>query len=389
MADATSIEWTDATWNPVVGCSVISPGCTNCYAMRMAARIERMQAALGNDTPYKGLTRSSKAGPVWTGETRVAWHQLEQPLSWRKPRRIFVNSMSDLFHESLPWEEIAQVYGTGIAAVHLRGHILQILTKRSGRMRELLHREEFWQVANAAAASAVMERVDPLDRRRDDARATLDHYDPDHPPPGIWLGASTEDQPRFDERVPELVITPAEKRFISAEPLLGTIDAMPFLFIYTHTDEALLAADAPEPPTLPWNDPATTPAADISQPRLDWVIVGGESGPHARPTDPDWMRSLRDQCQAAEVPFFFKQWGEWLVATADPKMDFRFGDGEAFPIVSDGHDIVMCEAQDHRGAPKKIWREFWATGDGRLAKRPGKKAAGAVLDGREWREFPT
>ena len=276
MGDKTGISWTDATWNPIAGCSIVSPACTNCYAMAMAARIERM----GN-LRYAGLTQPSKAGPVWTGKiVHAPDYALHMPLRWKKPRRIFVNSMSDLFHEAVEDWKIAEIYGIMIAAHHLRGHTFQWLTKRSPRARKLLNDAGFWDEANDFATDHFLERCDPLNRRKDDARATCDDYSPTNPPPGIWAGATAEDATRFGERVPDLRATPAVRHFISYEPALGPLDG-----------------------------------CDVAG--LDWIIAGGESGPNARPSHPDWFRSLRDQCAKAGVPFFFKQWGEWGEPTDD------------------------------------------------------------------------
>ncbi|MBY0308838.1 MAG: phage Gp37/Gp68 family protein, partial [Phycisphaerales bacterium] len=285
MSDRSAIEWTDATWNPVRGCSRISAGCGGpnhrggCYAETIAARFS------GPGQPFEGLAERTPHGGRWTGRLAAAPDEtLTQPLRWKRPRRIFVNSMSDLFHKELPRNEVAVIYGTAIAAVHLRGHTFQILTKRADHMRETLHDEEFWEVANAHAESLVLEHTDPLNRRKDDARATCGEYGPDAPPPGIWLGVSTEDQATADERISHLLATPAAKRFISAEPLLGAIDLNRIL---------LRESDAPErgKPALTmsalrgWYGGAGDPA------KLDWVIAGGESGPRARPMHPDWARS--------------------------------------------------------------------------------------------------
>lgn len=364
---ATKIEWTDATWNPIAGCSVISPGCTNCYAMRMAARIE----AMGSAPHYNGLTMKTKAGAVWTGKIAVAPESiLLQPLRWKKPRRIFVNSMSDLFHENVPDTAIDEVFRVMATAER---HTFQVLTKRSARMRDYMSR---------AAWLTRYGRQDWMGPRP-------------LPLPNVWLGVSTEDQSRANERIPDLLATPAAVRFISAEPLLGPLDVrrisigngieIDALTGY-HSFSLLNAIGLGERPRA--STIARIPILPAPTGRLNWIIAGGESGPHARPMHPDWIRSLCAQCLAVGVPFFFKQWGEWLIADTDSTMDFRFGDGEPFPIVSDGHDMIMSEAQGHRGAPVRIWRDYWATGGGHLAKRPGKKSAGAVLDGREWRAFP-
>lgn len=332
MAESTHIEWTDATWNIVTGCSVVSPGCTNCYAMRLAG------TRLRHHPSRAGLTNPSNAGPVWNGQTRVNWEWIDQPLSWRRPRQIFVCAHGDLFHETVDADDIAQIYGVMIAAHHLRGHTMQVLTKRSLRARLLLNSEAFWDIANAHADALVLDRVDPLDRRRDDARATLDDYGPDNPPPGIWAGVSVEDQARANERIPDLLATPAAVRWLSCEPLLGSVN--------------LASIDLPGG----WNEVfplgqewlGRDHVDDDGNPmtRLDWVVVGGESGTGARPMHPDWARRLRDQCAAASVPLFFKQWGAWAsvseVEGAGPHHHFE---------------------------------------DGATVRRVGKKAAGRLLDG--------
>jgi protein gp37 len=239
----TAIEWTQESWNPIVGCSIISPGCTNCYAMAMAARIEAANAAARAEgrkvaaAQYDGTTERVKGGKiVWTGKIAMAGdHILLAPLKRQKPTTYFVNSMGDLFHEDCPDAWIDRVFDVMEATEH---HIYQILTKRSRRMLDYIVRRFAGRVV----------------------------------PKHIWLGVSTEDQKRYDERKGHLASTPAEVRFFSMEPLIGPIEA------------DYLA---------------------------DWVIVGGESGPGARPMHPAWARGLRDQCAAAGVAFFFKQWGAW------------------------------------------------------------------------------
>lgn len=326
MADNTSIEWTGATWNIVTGCSVVSPGCTNCYAMRLAG------TRLRNHFSREGLTTPSKAGPVWNGQTRVNWEWIDQPLSWARARDIFVCAHGDLFHESVAWEDIATIYGVMIAAHHLRGHRFQVLTKRSSRARMLLNDEMFWDVANSHAGSLVMDRVDPLDRHKDDARATLDDYAPDSPPPGIWLGVSVEDRTRLLQRTGDLRQSPAALRFLSCEPLIGDL-------------------------------------GDVLLDGIDWVICGGESGPGARPMHPDWARSLRDQCAAAGVSFFFKQWGAW---TSIYDRDRDDPDWRRCPKTGDWD--------------RKRWLNL-AGGQGfhgehlHMMQNVGKKAAGRTLDG--------
>jgi protein gp37 len=305
MGDNSGIEWTDATWNPIVGCSLVSPGCTNCYAMKMAARIDKMARSnhaklhqeLGVDAPpfthhYAGLTQASKAGAVWTGQVALApEHILAQPLHWKRPRRIFVNSMGDLFHESVPDEWIDQAFAVMALSPH---HTFQVLTKRSKRMREYIMRQDErgrWPAMDRAAIIAVAGRFNTpaLDLRNG------------WPLPNVWLGVSAEDQARADERIPDLLATPAAVRFVSAEPLLGPVDFRSIC-----------------PSDTQWNALTgigyacgSSDDCRFSHARLDWIIVGGESGPGARPMHPEWARAIRDQCLTAGVPFFFKQWGEW------------------------------------------------------------------------------
>ena len=286
MADGTGIEWTSATWNPLVGCSLESPGCARCYAMRLAARLERMGSAR-----YAGLTRETKAGAVWTGEVRLVEEALTQPLRWKRPRRIFVNSMSDLFHEDVPDEWIDRVFAVMALAPQ---HTFQVLTKRSERMRAYLD----------GRTGSLGGRIYPHwaefgTAHKIGLRPEMLHL----PLPHVHLGVSVEDQARADERIPHLLATPAAVRWISAEPLLGPVD-LRFL----------------QPGDPPVEIDALAGTHGVYRPHggenasLDWVVVGGESGPGARPMHPDWARSLRDQCAAAGVPFFFKQWGTWAPA---------------------------------------------------------------------------
>ena len=262
MADRTAIERTDATWNPVRGCTHVSPGCVNCYAERVAARSSR------KGLPYHGLAEMRGGQPRWTGALSFG-HDLDAPLRWRRPRRIFVNSMSDLFLFGL--EEVATVFAVAVAAHILRGHVLQILTKRSAVMRAMLAEPAFWDQVNAEASAHVLDGTDPLDRRSDDARARLDGCGPDAPPPGLWIGVSAEDQRRADERIPDLLATPAAVRFVSAEPLLSSLDLTRIGWQDGNLDA--LRGDV--------YGGVTT--GDIGK-SLDWVIAGGESGPR-RPAD--------------------------------------------------------------------------------------------------------
>ena len=292
MSDRSSIEWTDATWNPIRArscatgkagwfCTHASPGCVNCYS-------ENMNRRLGTGVAFK---------PQLVGEVEVFLDEemLERPLSWRKPKTIFVCSMTDLFGEFVTDEMIARIYGVMVAAVHLRGHNLQVLTKRIDRARRILSARAFWDEVNAYASMEVMERVDPLDRRSDDARATLDECAPDAPPPGIWLGTSVEDQRRADERLPELVQTPAAVRFVSYEPALEVVDFAPWLSRNPLEMAAGFLRRGQWSPGLEKLGP------------IHWLIYGDESGPGARGADEAWARSARDQCATAGTAFFLKQ----------------------------------------------------------------------------------
>lgn len=321
MADGSAIEWTGATWNFVTGCSRISDGCTRCY-------IER--------TPPFRMAGRRFDGPQIGATTGVLLHpeRLDWPLRWRTPRRIFVNSLSDLFHEAVPDGLIAEAFAVMLLAPR---HTFQVLTKRPGRMRSLLRSEGFRLAAQAEACA-----LTTLDY-------TPDEYADQWPLPNVWLGVSVEDQRWADIRVPELLETPAAMRWISAEPLLGPVDLSPWLY----GPPACGCGIAPDgaPGTL---QGCSAGCMVPSPSALDWVIVGGESGPHARPMHPNWARSLRDQCQAAKVAFFFKQWGS------------------------------------HRWIAHSAWDE--ESGDwvdrGVEAQRVGKHVAGRVLDGRTWDEYP-
>jgi protein gp37 len=294
MSDNTKIEWTDATANYLNGCSVISAGCTNCYAMRLAGTRLR-------DHPSRaGLTMQTKAGPVWTGETRANDRVLQDVLGWKRPRRIFWNAHGDLFHESVPDAVIDRQFAV-MALTPQHQH--QVLTKRPERMREYL--------SNSATperiASVMFENykawqvrmfptlLDALDNRANEDDPSIAAM----PLPNVWLGTSVEDQRAADERIPHLLATPAAVRFLSCEPLLGPVDLTELPAI---GDRPLQRFDALRGVNR------LGPAYSLEEhPSIDWVIAGGESGPGARPIDEAWARSLRDQCHAAGVAFFMKQ----------------------------------------------------------------------------------
>ena len=336
MADNTKIEWTDATWSPITGCSVVSPGCTNCYAMRLAHHESRA-----------GLTRDTKAGPVWTGEVRFNEQWLDQPLRWNKPRLIFVCAHGDLFAEGVPDEWIDKVFAVMALAPQ---HTFQVLTKRAKRMREYLTsrsaKDERGHPAEDIRIPMTSWLATPSWRRRNVSTAKhvpLGKYcaSIEWPLPNAWLGVSVEDQKRADERIPDLLATPAAVRWISAEPLLGPVDLTRIAEPDDEKDgviDALLGCNwieqnVTEPdyrPCRPGHEGrvmgryVTSSEEEIlANQRLNWVVVGGESGPCARvwPGFEDACRSLRDQCRSAGVPFFMKQMQGARKATMPPIPD--------------------------------------------------------------------
>lgn len=223
----TSIEWTDATWNPVAGCTILTAGCTNCYAMRMAARLDAMGVE-----KYRGLTRKSGGRSVWTGRLFLDEATLAIPAQWKRPRMIFVNSMSDLFHEAVPEAFIAKVWQAMEAAPQ---HTFQILTKRPDRMSTVLSGKDFRVL------------------------------------PNVWLGTSVENA-AVAHRLSDLRSTPSAIRFVSFEPLIGSVAG-----------------------------------ADLAD--IHWAIVGGESGPKSRPMKEEWLDEIHSICRRDGAAFFFKQWG--------------------------------------------------------------------------------
>jgi protein gp37 len=355
MADQrdTGISWTDQTWNPIRGCSRVSEGCRNCYAERVAARFA------GPGQPFEGLARMGEAGPRWTGTVRLVDEHLADPLRWRRPRRVFVNSVSDLFHDGMTNEQIAAVFGVMAAAPQ---HTFQVLTKRPARMMEWFRWAEQAMegryrrpaIIGHAAAYIVGTVGTNVDNDRLHLSASIYAGFNDWPLPNVWLGVSVENQAAADERIRFLLKTPAAVRFLSCEPLIGPVQ----LGVGRHFFDHGIGAKSR-------NGDETDDSYANCDPKIDWVIAGGESGPDSRPLHPDWVRSLRDQCQAAGVPFHFKQGGEWSC-------------GE---IVDGGYRNVW--------GPEIITTFSRRETDGRFTWwRTGKKAAGRLLDGRTWDEFP-
>lgn len=315
----TKIDWSDKVWNPVSGCTPVSAGCKNCYAKRMAKRLKGMGT------------------PGYENEFEVTLHleRLNEPLKWKKPRRVFVCSMGDLFHKDVPFEFIEKVFSIIYDSPH---HTFMILTKRPERMKLFFENPGARPMAFLSTALSI-------------------------PHNNLYLGVSVEDQATADERIPLLLQTPAAKRFISYEPALG-----PIAFSETAGNQVLnpecwgdCACDS-----LYGYDPGCrrNGGDGILERRIDQVIMGGETGPGARPLHPDWARSMRDQCAEAGVPFFFKSWGVWKAE------------------VMAGTEVCLAHLK-----PGQIV----GAGDGRtnhtLYTRVGKKNTGHLIDGKEHREL--
>lgn len=378
----SKIEWTERTWNPIVGCAIVSPGCKNCYAMRAAYRMGANPA-----TPhYEGLTRLVNGKAVWTGEMRFHAPSVVLPLRRRVPTIWFVNSMSDLFAEGVQDEWLDRIFAVMAMSPW---HTYQVLTKRPERMRAYLTDPTlFGRLARAMDVLRLgrhgrLDAVAPQGEARLTERGhtiayawgggrdsrTRDFVSP-WPLPHVWLGVSTEDQVRADERIPILLDTPAAVRWISAEPLLGAINLISDLGgtqwiggqrgcggMHTGTGE-------PGCPSYPHHHHDNRCGRG-----LDWVVVGGESGADARPMHPAWARTLRDQCKAAGVAFFFKQWGEWT--PVDQPADRL----KAVTMTLDAVKRAITVTPEGQGdAPA-------ADASSSLMERVGKKTAGRILDG--------
>lgn len=352
MSDNTKIEWTEATWNPITGCTVHSAGCANCYAMKLAG------TRLAHHPSRAGLTIDTKAGPVWNGQVRFNAEWLTQPLTWKRPRMIFVCAHGDLFHESVPDAWIDRVFAVMAMAPQ---HTFQVLTKRSARMRDYFSAQE--------RRADILDAASHIARDwKENARAvwSLETW----PLPNVWLGVSVEDQRAADERVPDLLATPAAVRWLSCEPLLGPVDLRWIAEPDEEKDgviDALLGCNWIERdrgeefrPARPGHQDrimhrwVCSPEADIlANRKLDWIVVGGESGPGARPMHPDWPRSLRDQCSAAGVPFFFKQWGTWASVSEveGPGQHHHFDDGTTVRQVGKKAAGRLLDGVQHDGMP--------------------------------------
>lgn len=311
----TNIEWCEETWNPVVGCSKVSEGCKNCYALRFAWRLaqnpevdlERYQETVINIGVDK-----KHPWPEWTGRIAYFPERLEQPLHWRKPRRVFIASMGDLFHPAVDPLFQDKIFRT-MAMPEAANHTFLFLTKRP-----------------------------------DEAYKTYCLFESDWPSQ-VWMGVTAENQEQADKRIPVLLQIPAAKRFVSIEPMLSEVDIWNEL-IGVYGPHCERDCDS-------WERDCPGYNCEDWLHGLDLVICGGETGPGARPMHPAWVRSLRDQCQAAWVPFFFKGWGDWVAST-----------------------------QTETNWPRPMKSHTFE--DGEMVFRFGKKAAGRLLDGREWNGWP-
>lgn len=349
----SKIEWTEFSWNPIFGCTKISSGCKNCYAERTARRLAHM-----GQSNYKMVVQDGR----WNN--CVVWDPslLERPLHWRKPRRIFVCSMSDLFHEDVPLDFQIEVFDT---IQKCQRHIFMVLTKRPENMLE------FFGGSSGAGLNCA-------------------------PLPNVWLGVSCSNQADADKNIPILLQIPAAVHYVSFEPLLEGIDLI-------GKNKSRMGKKGYLPNYLkPFfckecGRHLTTPPSTVTQmcgycggnsfvmrKTIDWVIVGGESGPGARPMHPQWVRDIRDDCVKAGVPFFFKQWGEWEEATHENAERHGYivlngRQGLLLPYNAKRYIYLNFDGTDYQDNPQP--------GSTAMA-RVGKKMAGRILDGRIWDEMP-
>ncbi len=349
MSARTKIEWTrdadgtpGSSWNPVSGCSKTSAGCKFCYAERIFPRAYGWERVTVTLKEHLQQAHGIESVTVAREFKHVKCHpdRLERPLRWRAPRRIFVNSMSDLFHEDVPEDFIDKVFAVMASAPR---HTFLVLTKRPERMRSYLTDDSLYDRLLRAVYTLRAEWPGSK------ALPSVPLSEPTrYPLSNVWLGVSAEDQDTFEARHRLLLQTPAAVRWLSLEPLLSPID-IDFSAIDIglekdgHGNAAILGG-------------------------IDWVVAGGESGPKARPMHPAWARAIREQCKAADVPFFFKQWGAWAPT--------NLSEGWAYDHPDKGRIVFAEGTHDGAGGDRVVMRRF------------GKKAAGRELDGRTWDEYP-
>jgi len=327
----SKIEWTDKTWNPVIGCSKISEGCENCYAEKMAFRLTNMLKNTKNHISneintsciaYSSIIENGK----WNGKTALRKDKLQEPSKWKKPCKIFVCDMGDLFHESVPFQWIDKIFTVCACNPH---HIFQLLTKRPERALKYFNwKEPDW--ANEGM--------------REDDGVKIPFKDWKWPLDNVWIGVTVENQEQSEIRIPLLSKIPVRIKYISCEPLLGPIDL----------SEIIYEGQKIYPLKF-----------------INWVIAGGESGPGSRPMHPDWVRSLQDQCEATNIPFFFKQWGEYRPFEKMSKPNFYIDSAtNKINFIVDGK-----------------WLDYPLITNCMFLKI-GKKKAGRLLDGIIYNEFP-
>lgn len=366
MSEKSLIEWTatrhedgtvtpGSTWNPVLGCEKVSPGCANCYAVSTVWRMAHNPLAVIKDANVGLVEKQSNGLLNWTGVVRCLPARLKIPLNWKTPRRIFVNSQSDLFHPDVPDKFIDQVFA--VMALCPR-HTFQILTKRPERMAAYLRSERLLSRWDDAVVG-IMDTNHGVAGMSCFIQPHLEGgMNPgSFPLPNVWLGVSVEDQKTADERIPFLTDTPCAVRFLSCEPLLGPLDLKIHQRVFHFPEH--ISADG-------------TAHYNAKHLPFHWVIAGGESGSKARPSHPHWFRNLRDQCQAANIPFFFKQHGAFLHESQWASFSEELSEQDlyrnSFDLHEKGKRSILVDAE----------RYYPMT----------KHDAGRLLDGREWNEMP-
>lgn len=386
---STTIEWTQRpgtkgeTWNPTTGCNKVSQGCKNCYAEVMHKRLRGM-----HQPKYR---QHFSAGVVTHADT------LTIPLEWKKPRTVFVNSMSDLFHADVPFKFIDQVFAVMALTPQ---HTYQILTKRPERMAEYFTSGKRTFIPGNPRSNgdggyvaarilneegSIRDRVIEAACRIADVKFAGDLPETYWPLPNVWLGTSVEDQKAADERIPHLLRCPAAVRFLSCEPLLGAVSINGSVQCTNcmHVDHKMETAYCTNCKQRRY-DPGDFKY--VIYPGIHWVIAGGESGHGARPMHPDWARSLRDQCQEAGVPFFFKQWGEWAHDGSTCHSLYEEQEqGQLIPCKDLNGGVIVRNSAHHEATHYIVpTSKHTAT----MIRRVGKHASGNVLDGRTHLEYP-
>lgn len=371
----TKIEWATDTWNPITGCTPISEGCQNCYASRMSKRLAG-RCGYEKDNPFRVTRHPDK---------------MDEPFRWRKPRRIFVCSMGDLFHPDVEDWMLDEIFGVILGCRILNNtpdHVFMVLTKRPDRMQSYFAARTPVELLRSWADACPCYTDDP-DVTVEDVVYSATCHDWDQngrnsngseykpwgyldrvwPLPNLWLGVTAENQARADERIPFLLQIPAVKRFVSIEPVLGPVDLTKIPWI----EDPIIPGDRRNALHEIW-DPAFP--IRLTRHKIDWIICGGETGIGARPLHPQWAQSLRDQCQAAEAPFFFKSWGDWQNGSA---LD-----------TNAKHLIVLRngETVEPGNEPSITQRDNWQYLRPVMMARVGKKKTGRLLDGQEWSQSP-